>query len=243
MLINENRKFNFFNRGLAIACLNINSLTAHIDELRVFMRASKIDILAINESKLDKTINDHEVYIPGYEIVRRDRQINGRKGGGVCFYLRSNLNFKVCEELMIDRLECLTVEISKPHSRPFLVSTWYKPPNSPPDLFNDFENLIGEIDGSNRELYLVGDMNTKLLPGVAESNSSKLINVCEIFGLRQLITEPTRVTTQSQSLIDLCITNTPDKIVRSGVLPLGISDHSLVYLIRKTHYTIPGCVK
>ena len=144
---------------------------------------------------------------------------------------------------MIDRLECLTVEISKPHSRPFLVSTWYKPPNSPPDLFNDFENLIGEIDGSNRELYLVGDMNTNLLPGVADSNSFKLINVCEIFGLRQLITEPTRVTAQSQSLIDLCITNTPDKIVRSGVLPLGISDHSLVYLIRKTHYTIPGCVK
>ena len=49
------------------------------------MRDSKIDILAINESKLDKTINDHEVYIPGYEIVRRDRQINGRKGGGAGF--------------------------------------------------------------------------------------------------------------------------------------------------------------
>ena len=121
------------------------------------MRDSKIDILASNESKLDNTINDHEVYLPGYEIVRRDRQINGRKGGGVCFYLRSNLNFKVCEELMIDRLECLTVEISKPHSTPFLVSTWYKPPNSPPDLFNDFESLIDgddcKIDGSNRELY------------------------------------------------------------------------------------------
>ena len=26
-------------------------------------------------------------------------------------------------------------------------------------------------------------------------------------------------------------------------MPLGISGHSLVYLIRKTHYTIPGCVK
>ena len=96
---------------------------------------------------------------------------------------------------------------------------------------------------SNRELYLVGDMNTNLLPGVADSNSSKLIYVCGIFGLSQLITEPTRVTAQSQSLIDLCITNTPDKIVRSEVMPLGISNHSLVYLIRKTHYTIPGCIK
>ena len=165
------------------------------------------------------SINDHEVYVPGYEIVPRDRQINVRRGGGVCFYLRRSLNFKVCEELMIDRLECLTVEISKPQSRPFLVSTWYKPPNSPPDLFNDFENLIGKIDGSNRELYLVGDMNTNLLPDVADRNSSKVINVCEIFGLSQLITEPIRVTAQSQSLIDLCISNTPDKIVRSGVMP------------------------
>ena len=175
------------------------------------MRDSKIYILAINDSKLDNTINDHEVYIPGYEIVRQDRQINGRKGGGVCFYLRSSLNFKVCEELMTDRLECLTVEITKPHSRPFLVSTSYKPPNSAPDLFNDFKNLIGKIDGSTRELYLVGDMNTNLLPDVADSNSSKLIYVCKIFGLSQLITEPTRVTAQSQSLIDLCITNTPTK--------------------------------
>ena len=62
-------------------------------------------------------------------------------------------------------------------------------------------------------------MKTNLLPGVADSNSSKLINVCEIFGLGQLITEPTRVTAQSQCLIDLCITNTPDKIVRAGVMP------------------------
>ena len=144
---------------------------------------------------------------------------------------------------MIDRLKCLSVEISKPHSRPFLVSTWYKPPNSPPDLFKDFENLIGKIDGSNRELYLVGDMNTNLLPGVADSNSSKLINVCEIFGLSQLITEPTRVTAQSQSLIDLCITNNPNKMAGSGVMPLDISDLSLVYVICTTPYTIPGCVK
>ena len=71
--------------------------------LEVFMRDSKIDILAINESKLDITINDHEVYIPGYETVRRDRLMVVQVVG-FASYLRSNLNFKVCEELMIDRL-------------------------------------------------------------------------------------------------------------------------------------------
>ena len=40
-----------------MACLNINSLVSHIDDLRVFMSQFKdIDILAINQTKLDATI-------------------------------------------------------------------------------------------------------------------------------------------------------------------------------------------
>ncbi|CAH3182838.1 unnamed protein product, partial [Porites lobata] len=97
----------------AIASLNINSLLSHIDELRVFMSSSKVDILHINESKLDSTVRDDEVYIPGFEIVRKDRKINGRNG------------------------ESLFVEISKPRSTPFLVGTWYRPPSSPPNLFSE----------------------------------------------------------------------------------------------------------
>ena len=54
--------------------------------------------------------------------------------------------------------------------------------------------------------------------------------------------EPTTVAGQSQSLIDICKTNTPYKIVTSGVMTLGISDHFLVYLVGKAHYTNPGCV-
>ena len=44
------------------------------------MYDSKIDILLINETKLDSTIHDSDVYIPGFEIVRKDRRVNGRKG-------------------------------------------------------------------------------------------------------------------------------------------------------------------
>ena len=87
-----------------MASLNINSLLAHIDEFRVFMNESDIDIISINETKLDSTINDNEVYIPGYEIVRKDRKINGRHGGGVCIYVGCNLNYKIREDLSSDQL-------------------------------------------------------------------------------------------------------------------------------------------
>lgn len=62
-------------------------LLAHIDALRVFMSNSKIDILSFNETKLDATIEDSEVYLPGFEIARKDRKVNGRNGGGVCIYV------------------------------------------------------------------------------------------------------------------------------------------------------------
>ena len=46
---------------MVMACLNINSLLAHIDELSIYISSRKIDILCINETKLDHTINDREV--------------------------------------------------------------------------------------------------------------------------------------------------------------------------------------
>ena len=70
--------------------------------------------------------------------------------------------------------------------------------------------------------------------------SSELMNILDIFDFHQLITEPTRITLDSQTLIDLCITNSPDKITASGTLSLGISDHSLVYLVQKSSYPNGG---
>ena len=96
-----------------MASLNINSLLAHIDQLRVFIDNSNIDILAINETKLDFSIDDDQIHLAGYDIVRKDRIQNGRSGGGVCIYLRSNLNFRIRENLLNDNLECLVIEIFK----------------------------------------------------------------------------------------------------------------------------------
>ena len=57
-----------------------------------------------------------------------------------------------------------------------------------------------------------------------------------MFQLEQLIKEPTRVTRQSQTLIDLAFSNRPETsetITKSGVDHVGMSDHSLIYIDRK----------
>ena len=54
-----------------MAALNINSLLAHLDDLKFFVLDSKIDVLAINETKIDSSVNDNEIYLPGFEVVAR----------------------------------------------------------------------------------------------------------------------------------------------------------------------------
>ena len=56
--------------------LNINSLLAHFDDLKFFVLNSKIDVLAINETKIDSSVNHDEIHLPGFEVVRKDRSVN-----------------------------------------------------------------------------------------------------------------------------------------------------------------------
>ena len=105
--------------GFKLASLNINKLTTHIDELRIFLAHNEIDILSINETKLNETISD-EVNILGYDIVRRDRTTDG--GGGVCFYVKKSVNFTVRNDLNMETLENLCLEIQQPRSKPFHLS-------------------------------------------------------------------------------------------------------------------------
>ena len=89
-----------------MACLNRNSLFSHIDELRAFTEGTRIDVLALDETKLDQSVKDNELYIPGYEIAKKRRTHNSRNGGGVCIYIRSNLNFRIREDFNVELLEC-----------------------------------------------------------------------------------------------------------------------------------------
>ena len=143
-------------RGFKLACININGLCKHIDEIRYILINSPLEMLAINESKLDGTISDTEVYIPGYIIIRKDRS---RSGGGVAFYIRENLSYTNRIDLVPDTLEIICVEINLPHSRSFLVSTWYRPPSAEMQLFDEYEKFIQRCDIEHKQLILMGDIN------------------------------------------------------------------------------------
>ena len=66
---------------------------------------------------------------------------------------------------------------------------------------------------------------------IAEENfdNLRLTEILNLFQLEQVITDPTRVTSTHESLLDIFATSIPDKLLNSGVLHIGIRDHSLVF--------------
>ena len=104
-----------------------------------------------------------------------------RHGGGVCIFIKNNLNFRNREDLPKVNLEFLAIEVCKPHSRPSLVVTWYKPPNSPLSIFSSFQGVIDMIDAENLESYLLGDVNCDLLAESLGNSNKELLSISTIY--------------------------------------------------------------
>ena len=235
-------------RGLNFAHININSLLPKIDEVRNILNSNKISVLGITESKLDDTINDSEVQVSGYDIIRKDRN---RKGGGVALFIKQGI---VANKVSIlnNSLEYISVRIYEKNKHNINLCIVYRPPNQ-----NSFIDIITEdfkvFESNKNEIIILGDLNInvlyqnqnvlnrKSLPN--GNNLHPLLGQYSQFlssnGLKQIINEPTRTTTRSSTLIDHILTNS-DHILQSGTIPIGISDHELIFCTRKLTRPKPG---
>src|SRR6185436_3227817 len=53
---------------------------------------NEFDVIILTGTHIDETVGDAEIYLEGYSLFRKDRTINGRRGGGVCIYCKNELN-------------------------------------------------------------------------------------------------------------------------------------------------------
>ena len=92
--------------------------------------------------------------------------------------------------------------------------------------------MLDKLTTNETETILLGEFNFNYIaPNTATMKFKRLTN---LFHLKQLITEPTRITENSRSLIDLFLTSRPELYV-SSVTPIGFSDHCAIAGFRKLH--------
>ena len=88
---------------------------------------------------------------------------------------------------------------------------------------------------------ITGDFNDKCVTWTDDHTeselSNKLVDLINTCNLHQIIDEPTRITANSASLLDIIITDSPGYIMDSGTLPpLSNLDHSCSYCKLKIRY-------
>ena len=78
----------------------------------------------------------------------------------------------------------------------------------------------------------MGDFNVDFCMNNAENyHSRKLQGITKCFGLINVITEPTRIAENSETLLDLILISNESKILKAGTFDPAISDHKLIYTI------------
>ena len=225
------------DKGFRIDHLNIQGLTNKIDQLKLLLQSEKnlIHILGISETKLTQIHPDMSFNIDGYQKpFRRDRTENA--GGGLLVYVKNGVSCKRRTDLEHQSLECIWTEIKPKNNSPYLVGHIYRPPNSSIQWNEFFEDCIEKVLQEEKEMYLLGDINRDLLNDQIRSIWNDYV---EPFGLTQVVSEPTRVTSNSRTLIDHIYCNCPENVKSVLVPKLGLSDHFPIFVTRKIHNRIP----
>ena len=213
-------------KGVKIAHLNCSSLTKNIDEIRMIVKQTHLDILTLSETHLCDFIENSEISCEGYFIERRDRN---RSGGGVVIYIKEDIDYTVRNDLFVQDLEMIIIEVKRPRTRSMFIVNWYRPPNANVANFQLFETVLERLDLTSRECIILGDMNCDVMKIDKPHHTKRLCEIMKRFNYKQLISSPTRVTKDTGTLIDLIWTNEPEKISRADVIETAFSDHYFVY--------------
>jgi len=219
------KKFRYDHpRQLVLGHLNVNSLRNKFIEIREMLKVSEIDILGLSETKLDDSFGQSTFHCPNYTAYRQDRDIHG---GGIACYVSSALPHRRRDDLCVNELnfQSLVVEVIHQKTK-FLVVVLYNPPSTPSNKLPEiFERLCNNVNTDSQTMFLTGDFNVNI-----SNKQHALADVFQIHGLKNLIRGPTCFKSEENpSLVDLILTNQPQKVLSHFNHFIGISDfHSLV---------------
>ena len=142
---------------------NVQSLRPKYEELCLTASCLAPHLLVLCESWLSGSVSNEEVLIPQYSVIRCDRK-GGRKGGGVCVYVRNAIRY---QNIMSSRqipncIEAVWLQITESN---IILLAIYIPPGLTSENHKNISDYIvdtyDEIADSNSEEFLIiaGDLN------------------------------------------------------------------------------------
>ena len=227
--------------------LNVHSLISikgpkkpkFLQELSTF---SSISFISLTETWLRPGVEDAEVAIPGFTLIRCDRERPTNPifpHGGVCLYLKNSIHH-TSTKMSNGEVEVLIVHLTDLDT---ILVNLYRPPSSPQSSLEEAFTFICNYLAchTNSTVICMGDFNFPsnvvewkkcegdgLYP--VPKSSSKSLQCFEPFMFENGLTQLVGQKTSEKNILDLGLTNDPDLHQDILVSTLNISDHHLLQI-------------
>lgn len=205
--------------------LNINSIFNKFEHIFSILDLANIDVIALNEIKLDESIPDKTFMHQKYNLLRKDRSA---RGGGLMIYIKKC--YEVMDLNMSEDFEIISLKLKlNKYINNFVFA--YKPPSTRDEDFIEYLDTMLNDMNLNHDLYVIGDLNMNWLC----DKGARLREFCLIHNLKNFVEKPTRVQINknnycTSSLIDVVLHN-GQQIDKTEVIDFAFSDHKMVLVI------------
>jgi hypothetical protein len=215
--------------------LNINSLRNKISEVKDIIQKNSLDFMCIAETKLDDSFKEGTFKLDNYRSFRKD---NTSMTGGLYAYVRSDIPCQRRPDLENKTMESLCIEVNLGKTK-WLMMCLYKIQHIKDHEFEEImtdmiDNIILDYD----KYLIMGDVNFNMLDEHQSTNS--VSQICDLFDLRNIITQPTCFKSPRGTLIDVILSPNRKCIQTQGIVDTGLSDyHRMIYVVTKNHAPVP----
>ena len=196
------------------------------------MDAVKPDVIMGCETWLKPSISEGEIFQPGYNVYRKDR--NNRYGGVLLAIFSSLDSYQV---QVTSEAEVVAAKIvNRNNNNSVIFGAAYRPPNTNQPYMDNMNQFIRGLCVTNpgTALCIGGDMNLPDIDWETEKITSHqyrkslsetyLQNLADV-GLSQIVNFPTR----GSNTLDVIITNRPTLVGQCEPMP-GLCDHDVVFM-------------
>ena len=226
-------------KGFKLLHVNVRSLMKKIDQIRLTVSGSKLDVITMSETWLNSSLGSRLVGLDDYVMYRQDRdcKIAGKKrGGGLLTYIHSKYANE-SEQLPDVSISSKHIEVQwsvihHAHCRDTVIGNVYRPPAGKLEkAVEHLESCLLHFDLAKCDIFIMGDMNVNYKKKTS-ADYKKLNFFVKANGLKQVIMTTTRNNDKTQSLLDLVLTNTK-YVSKAGTLDYYISDHQPIFVVKK----------
>jgi len=127
--------------------------------------------------------------------------------GGVGTFIDENVKYRVIEKVSSRAFQALWVELQFEMRSNIICGVIYRHHNSPESFQTYFDETLEKLSTSGNPIYIMGDFNINLLNAETCSFTKEFLLSLQSFSFIPTIDKPTRVNSNSATLIDNMFVN------------------------------------